>query len=321
MLLTHYALCLAFGVLPHRILNGDPMERRLGRGLSALLTQSQTTETVQQEPEARSREELPLERIRVNPFQPRKNFDPAGIEELVQSIRQHGLLQPVVVRPQGDGFELVSGERRLRAFRELGRSAIPAIVRPNVSDAEMLELALVENLQRRDLDPIERALGYRKMIEQLGLTQEQVADKVGLQRPTVANHLRLLELPESAQQALAKGLIQMGHARALLGCKDSTLAQRLLEKAVRDDLSVREVEALVRTRSSSSAAQGPEPVKVVIPQAPWVRDLEDRMREHLGTKVQLKNGPGYRGQIVIEYFQREDLERLAEILAPRERLM
>jgi len=296
------------------------MERRLGRGLSALFTQPNSPEAPTTEPEIRAREELPIERIRANPFQPRRNFDPAGLEELVQSIRQHGLLQPIVVRARGDAYELVSGERRLRAFRELGRSQIPAILRPEVSDDEMLELALVENLQRRDLDPIERAQGYRKMIEQLGLTQEQVADKVGLQRPTVANHLRLLELPDPVQQALAKGLIQMGHARALLGCKAPDQAQKLLEKAVRDDLSVREVEALVRARSSPTA-QTSEPVKVVVPQAPWVRDLEDRMRDHLGTKVQLKNGPGYRGQIVIEYFQREDLERLSEILAPRERLM
>lgn len=296
------------------------MERRLGRGLSALFTQPSSPDAPQTEPEARAHEELPIERIRANPFQPRRNFDPVGLEELVQSIRQHGLLQPIVVRARGDGFEVVSGERRLRAFRELGRTLIPAILRPDVSDAEMLELALVENLQRRDLDPIERAAGYRRMIEQLGLTQEQVADKVGLQRPTVANHLRLLELPEAAQQALAKGLIQMGHARALLGCKGADQVQKLLEKTVRDDLSVREVEALVRVRSSPTAGPA-EPVKVVVPQAPWVRDLEDRMRDHLGTKVQLKNGPGYRGQIVIEYFQREDLERLSEILAPRERLM
>jgi len=297
------------------------MERRLGRGLSSLLTQSNVPAEPGLEPEAAARDALPIEKIRINPFQPRRNFDAAGMEELVQSIRQHGLLQPVVVRAQGDGYELVSGERRLRAFRSLGRSTIPAILRADVSDAEMLELALVENLQRRDLDPIERARGYRRMIDQLGLTQEAVADKVGLQRPTVANHLRLLDLPEVAQEALAKGLIQMGHARALLGCKDTDLAQRLLEKVVRDDLSVREVEVLVRNRTAPSAAAPTEPVKVVIPQAPWVRDLEDRMREHLGTKVSLKNGPGYRGQIVIDYFQREDLERLSEILAPRERLM
>ena len=297
------------------------MERRLGRGLSALLTQSNSPEDPSLEREARAQAELPIDKIRANPFQPRRSFDAAGMEELVQSIRQHGLLQPIVVRAQGDGFELVSGERRLRAFRGLGRSTIPAILRPSVSDAEMLELALVENLQRRDLDPIERAQGYRKVIDLLKLIQEQVADRVGLQRPTVANHLRLLELPDAVQQALAKGLIQMGHARALLGCKEDALAQKLLERAVRDDLSVRDVERLVRSRTSTAGLPPDEPVKVVIPQAPWVRDLEDRMREHLGTKVQLKNGPGYRGQVVIDYFQREDLERLSEILAPRERLM
>src|SRR5689334_15829604 len=298
------------------------MERRLGRGLSALFTQPNSPEAPTTEPEIRAREELPIERIRANPFQPRKNFDPAGIEELVQSIRQHGLLQPIVVRPTGDAFELVSGERRLRAFRELGRATIPAIIRHEVSDGEMLELAMVENLQRRDLDPIERAHGYRDMMDRLGLSQEQVADKVGLQRPTVANHLRLLDLPQPAQQALVKGLIQMGHARALLGCKDAGIAQRLLEKTVRDDLSVREVEGLVRNRTGAEpSSPAAEPVKTVVPQAPWVRDLEDRMRAHLGTKVQLRNGPGYRGQIVIEYFQREDLERLSDVLAPRTRLM
>src|SRR5262249_16690418 len=160
------------------------------------------------EPETQRREELPLERIRANPFQPRQNFDAAALAELVQSIRQHGLLQPVVVRAVGDGFELISGERRLRAFRELGRTAIPAVILQSVADDEMLEIAMVENQQRRVLDPIERARGYHRMVHELGLTQEQVADKVGLQRPTVANHLRLLELPESGQQALAKGLIQ-----------------------------------------------------------------------------------------------------------------
>lgn len=264
---------------------------------------------------------MQVDRIRPNPYQPRKNFDEAGLAELVESIQRHGLLQPVVLRSLGDGYELVSGERRVRAFRQLGRPSIPAIVRPSVSDAEMLELALVENLQRRDLDPIERALGYQRMMRELGLTQDQVAEKVGLQRPTVANHLRLLELPDLVQQALAKGMIQMGHARALLGSKDAGRTQKLLEKTVRDDLSVRQVEALVREQPTEPSDGGDVPVRTIVPPAPWVRELEARMREHLGTKVELKNGPGYRGQIVIQYFQREDLERLADILAPRQRLL
>lgn len=263
-----------------------------------------------------------MDAIEVNPYQPRQVFDPAAVEELVQSIRQHGLLQPIVVRPKGAGYQLISGERRLRAFRILGRTSIPATVREGVSDQEMLELALVENVQRKDLDPIERALGFRRMMDQLQLTQEQVADKVGLQRSTVANQVRLLELPENVRQALAKGLIQMGHARALLGAKVDSDRLALLERTVREDLSVRSVEDLVRNLNKrpepSSATEGDdEGGKTITPQAPWVRDLESRMREHLGTKVQLKNGPGYRGQIVIDYYQREDLERLMAILAPK----
>lgn len=297
------------------------MERRLGRGLGSLLAGGANEEAVTPAP-VTAAPLIALDSIEVNPYQPRQVFDPAAVEELVQSIRQHGLLQPIVVRPRGSGYQLISGERRLRAFRILGKATIPAIVREGVSDQEMLELALVENVQRKDLDPMERAVGFRRMMEQLGLTQEQVADKVGLQRSTVANQLRLLELPEVARQAMAKGLIQMGHARALLGAKTEADQIALLERTVREDLSVRSVEQAVRqlqqpTGGGSVASDGGEATKTVSPQAPWVRDLENRMREHLGTKVQLKNGPGYRGQIVIDYYQREDLERLLAILAPK----
>lgn len=300
------------------------MERRLGRGLGSLLS-GNATETPAPAAVATAAGgvgEVPIDAIEVNPYQPRQVFDPAAVEELVQSIRQHGLLQPIVVRPKGTGYQLISGERRLRAFRILGKTSIPATVREGVSDQEMLELALVENVQRKDLDPIERALGFRRMMDQLQLTQEQVADKVGLQRSTVANQVRLLELPENVRQALAKGLIQMGHARALLGAKVDSDRLALLERTVREDLSVRSVEDLVRNLTKrqepvSAAESEDEGGKTITPQAPWVRDLESRMREHLGTKVQLKNGPGYRGQIVIDYYQREDLERLMAILAPK----
>jgi ParB family chromosome partitioning protein len=304
------------------------MERRLGRGLGSLLAGGSTEEiAVPAAPAAPaqpgSTPQIALDAIEVNPYQPRQVFDPAGVDELVQSIRQHGLLQPIVVRPHGSGYQLISGERRLRAFRILGKSTIPATIREGVTDQELLELALVENVQRKDLDPIERALGFRRMMEQLHLTQEQVADKVGLQRSTVANQLRLLDLPENVRQALAKGLIQMGHARALLGAKSEADQLALLERTVREDLSVRSVEDAVRQGNkpvSSATAHSEEAAavgKTLTPQAPWVRDLENRMREHLATKVQLKNGPGYRGQIVIDYYQREDLERLMAILAPK----
>jgi ParB family chromosome partitioning protein len=304
------------------------MERRLGRGLGSLLSGSSadevSTPVASTAPAERAATpQIAIDAIEVNPYQPRHVFDPAGVEELVQSIRQHGLLQPIVVRPHGSGYQLISGERRLRAFRILGKTTIPATVREGVADQEMLELALVENVQRKDLDPIERALGFRRMMDQLHLNQDQVADRVGLQRSTVANQLRLLELPENVRQALATGLIQMGHARALLGAKSEADQQALLERTVREDLSVRSVEDAVRQgkkpvgTSLPAAEDGAVSSKTLVPQAPWVRDLENRMREHLATKVQLKNGPGYRGQIVIEYYQREDLERLMAILAPK----
>lgn len=288
------------------------MERRLGRGLGSLLGQSGSVEG------QNAGTELPLDAIRPNPHQPRKTFDPAALEELSDSIRRHGVLQPIVVRPVGTGYELVSGERRLRASQLAGRTTIPASIRSDISDDQMLELAMVENLQRQDLDAMERATGYRLMMDSLQITQEQVAEKVGLKRATVANHLRLLELPAPAQEAVRRGLISMGHARALLGLADSKQVLGLVERIAREDLSVRTVEGLVRMQSNPTpAVEAPTQGLAV---APWVRELEERMRETLGTKVQLKNNPGFKGQIVIEYFNRADLDRLCQVLAPRREL-
>ena len=269
-----------------------------------------------------SSHELELDTIQPNPHQPRKTFSPAGLEELRRSIINHGVLQPVVVRRQGAGFELVSGERRWRAARMAGLRTIPAVVRPEVSEDEMLELAIVENVQREDLDPIERAKGYHLLMERLGLTQEKVAERVGLKRSTVANHIRLLELPEDIQQGVAQGSLSMGHARALLSIQDRNRLVDLAANVVRNQLSVREVERLAReekTPAGPSAETSPD--KVVTPaQPPWVTDLEGRMQEHLGTKVTLKNGEDYRGQIVVHYFDREELERLLTLLAPQQEL-
>ncbi len=285
-------------------------ERRLGRGLGSLLG----TEV----PGASGSDvrEVPLDLIRANPHQPRRIFDPSAMDELAESIRQHGVLQAIVVRPQGDGYELVAGERRTRAARAAGLSTIPATVRADVSDAQMLELAMVENVQRQDLDPIERARGYRQMAEQLGLTQEQVADRVGLKRASVANHVRLLELPEAAQAAVQSGLVSMGHARALLGLTRPERILDLVERIAREGLSVREVESMVR---SESRPRGSSSSAVLTPAGspPWIRELEQRMEEHLGTKVSLRNQPGFRGQVVIDYFNRSDLDRICQILAPK----
>lgn len=285
-------------------------ERRLGRGLGSLLGAEPTAE-----PTA-GVQEIPLDQIRANPHQPRRSFEPGAMEELTESIRQHGVLQAVVVRRVPDGFELVAGERRTRASRAAGLQSIPATIRDDITDGQMLELALVENVQRQDLDPIERARGYRQMADQLGLTQEQVADRVGLKRATVANHVRLLDLPELAQQAVQSGLVSMGHARALLGLARPEKIPELVGRIVREGLSVRDIEVLVRGESQTAT---PTAGAILTPAGapPWIRELEQRMEEHLGTKVTLRNQPGFRGQIVIDYFNRSDLDRICQVLAPR----
>ena len=286
------------------------MERRLGKGLSSLLGE-------QEGPQNPS--ELELELIEPNPFQPRKSMDAAGLEELRDSILQHGVLQPVVVRRKNDGrYQLVAGERRWRASRLAGLKRIPALVKDRVSDDDMLELALVENVQRRDLDPLERAHGYKAMMDQLALTQDAVSVKVGLKRSTVANHLRLLELPVKGQEALAKGLISMGHARALLSLTDEVRLHSILEDVVRKDLSVREVEQLVRAANSPPTSRPPEDRLPASTSPAWLRDLEARLRTRFASKVAVHNGEGYRGRIVIEYYNRTDLDRISGLLAPRD---
>jgi len=284
------------------------MERRLGRGLGSLLS----SEPVPQEPRA----EILIAKIRPNPFQPRRTFAPEALAELEASIRAHGVLQPVVVRSAPGGYELIAGERRWRAAQAVGLKALPAVVRDNVSDQAMLELALIENLQRSDLDPIEKALGFRQLIDQ-GLTQDQVAEQVGLQRSSVANFLRLLELSATVQKTITEGLLTMGHARALLGIAEKARQEELCALAIRKGLSVREVEVRVRELQGRTT----EKVKALSPPPPpWVREMEAKIRSHLGTKVQVKNGEGYQGSIVLEYHGREDLDRLYALLAPRKTL-
>jgi ParB family chromosome partitioning protein len=282
------------------------MEKRLGRGLGALLS----TEPTPVEPRA----EIALAKIRPNPFQPRKTFSPESLDELQSSIREHGVLQPVVLRSAPGGYELIAGERRWRAAQAIGLKAIPAVVREGVSDQAMLELALVENLQRADLDPIEKARGFRQLLEQ-GLTQDQVAQRVGLKRPTVANFLRLLELSEPVQKVVTEGLISMGHARALLGLADRTRQGELCALVVRRGLSVRELEERVRELQGREAGKPDRAAPP--PPAPWVREMEGRLRSALGTKVRVHNREGYRGEIVIEYHGRTDLDRLYALLAPK----
>jgi ParB family chromosome partitioning protein len=262
--------------------------------------------------------ELPIDSIRPNPLQPRKNFSDASLRELADSLTRHGFLQPVVVRPAGRDFELIAGERRWRAARLAGLERIPALVRENLTEGQMLELALVENVQREDLDAIERAHAFRAMMTSLGLTQEEVAQKVGLRRATISNQLRLLELPSEVQAALVAGLISTGHARALLALGSSELQLRALSRISREGMSVRQVEAL--TRSTAGSGGRSDSSSVPVPRKSWVSDLEARIRSRLGTKVTIRNGKGYRGQIVIDYFDRNALERVCDLICPPDRI-
>ncbi len=283
------------------------MDRRLGKGLSSLLGGGI---------DEAAAHEIDIAAISPNPFQPRKSMDPGGLEELRDSIANHGVMQPIMVRRHGAGYQLVAGERRWRAARLAGLERIPAVVRQDLSDQDMLELALVENVQRRDLDPIERARGFKALMDTLGSTQEGVAAKVGLKRATVANHLRLLDLPERAQDALSKGLIQMGHARALLGLNRPQDIDAALEACVRSDLSVRDVEQLVRDRNAPQPTQGAEPVAATVQIAGWVRGAERRLEEALGVPVSIRVDDKGKGDIRLSFATKDVAHRLLEKLAP-----
>ena len=272
----------------------------LGRGLAALIPQRSSTAT--------GSIEIPLARIRGNPRQPRLRLDDAALEGLAASIREHGVLQPILVTETIDGYQLVAGERRVRASRLAGLERIPAVIR-QLADRQQLELALVENLQREDLDPIESARGYRQLIDEFGLTQEDLATRVGRARSTVANTLRLLDLHQSVQDAVADRQITEGHARALGGLEPGTQAH-IVETVIADDLSVRHTEELVRRLRAPRDAAAATPTTAPDPD---VERVEEDLRQSLGTKVRLtRTRRG--GRIVIEYYGDDELTRIYQRL-------
>lgn len=292
------------------------MKSRLGRGLSSLLSdREQSTEGPPSEIEVRL--------IRPNPFQPREVFDEDDLEDLRKSILNHGLLQPVVVRAARGGYELVSGERRWRASQLAGLSMVPAIVRPNVSDDDMLELAIVENVQRQDLNAIERALGFQALQERLGLSQEGVATRVGLRRSTIANHLRLLELPATIQGALSARELTMGHAKALLAIKDPEEQLELFGRLTSGRWSVRDTEEEVRQLVSGQAGGGASTRKAAgksEKKPSWATDMESRLQERFGTRCRVQLSGKERGSVQIDFFERDDLDRLFALLLPDKEL-
>jgi ParB family chromosome partitioning protein len=281
--------------------------RRLGRGLEALL--GPTREDAERDG---SLVELAVVDIRPNPFQPRQDVDPAALEELKASIRQAGLLQPIVVRPMasGGGYELIAGERRLRACQALGWERIPAVKR-EVDDRTALTLALIENLQRDDLSPVDEARGYERLLAEFNLAQQDVADAVGRDRSTVANALRLLKLPAAVLAMLHEGQLSVGHARALLALDDPRAAATLAREAVAQGFSVREIED--RVRGGRAPVRRPR-LKRGVGQAPEVRRVEDALRRRLGTDVRVTLRAKGKGQIHVAFYSNDDLARLLELL-------
>lgn len=276
--------------------------RRLGRGLEALLP-----ELVQKEGDLA--EPLACAAIDPNPAQPRRHFDQEALEELAASIRVHGVLQPVIVRRAAVGrFQLVTGERRLRACILAGRDAIPAIVR-EFSDAEIAEVALVENLQRADLNPLEEAAALQRLLAEYGLTQDELARRLGKSRPGLANSLRLLQAAPKVRAALGEGRLSAGHVRALLSVPAAAAQEELAARVEAKGLSVRETERLAQQRQMPA-----QPVKKRPAQGAEWRDAEERMRVALGTRVHIR-GDLRRGTVEISFFGREDLERLLELLS------
>jgi len=275
-------------------------ERKLGRGLDSLLGEAQPGD-------ADELVRLRLDEIRSSPYQPRQEFEESRLAELASSIRQSGLLQPVIVRHGATGYELVAGERRVRAARMAGLREIPAIVRPYADD-EVLVLGLVENIQRDDLNPIDKAVAYRRLVSHLGATQEEVAGRLGLDRSSVANMIRLLDLPQEVRDLVQRGALGMGHARALLALRDDVDRLRVAERIVREDLSVRAVERLVRDGAASGPTRRVQPRKTSQVQA-----LEAELRSHLGTKVSIQDKRG-KGRIQIEYYSHEEFERILDVL-------
>jgi ParB family chromosome partitioning protein len=302
----------------------------LGRGLSALIPDkpkpAPAAAPVAAPPPAApppppGPRQILLTQITANPQNPRQRFAAEPLGELVASIREKGVLQPLLVRPHGEGFQLVAGERRYRAALEAGLQQVPVVVK-ELSDQEALEIALIENLQRQDLDPLEEAEGYRLLMDRFSLTQEAVAQKVGKARASVANALRLLQLGPESRRLLREGALQTGHAKALLALPDSTAQDTLAARIARDGLTVREVERLA-AHAKPQPPKKPRAERSDIPET-HLRHLTDLLQQRLGTSVRLTptrvlaNGKRLAGRLEIDYFSPDDLDRLLDLLGVRE---
>lgn len=285
----------------------------LGRGLGALIGGEDKVY------EGDELTEIELERIRPNAQQPRTRFDENELENLAASIRENGVVQPILVRKSLDGYELVAGERRWRASQLAGRETIPAVVR-NIDDGKILEIALLENIQRQELNPVEEAIAYRKLIDSIGLTQDELSERIGKPRTHIATYLRFLRLPDDIQRLVQEERISAGHARALLMTEDQAIQRHVSRKILEEGLSVRATERLIKSLTSSNKTQSGKGKSGTAPTTdPNVKAAEIRLRRHLSTNVQIKSDPeGKTGTIEIEFYSASDLDRLYNLILGKE---
>lgn len=279
------------------------MSKRLGRGLDALIPSLSVNDDDKVI-------EISLSQLRPNPYQPRKTFDEDSIKELAESIKQHGVIQPIIVRTVLKGYEIIAGERRFRASQYCGNSTVPAVVR-SFTDQQVMEIALIENLQREDLNAIEVAIAYQALIDKFKLTQEELSMKVGKSRSHIANFVRLLSLPAEIKDNVSRGTISMGHARALVGIKDESVQKELADLTVSLEWSVRELEEAIQKLETKQPEDKtkPNPKK----RDPYIDHLEESLRERFKTTVKIKQQKD-KGKIELQYYSKQDLERLLELL-------
>ncbi|RSD22292.1 ParB/RepB/Spo0J family partition protein [Mesobacillus subterraneus] len=277
------------------------MAKGLGKGLNAFFNmEAEKEEKVQ---------EISIKEIRPNPYQPRKVFQPEAIEELKLSIQEHGILQPIIVRKTIKGYEIVVGERRFRAAKAAKLETVPAVVR-ELNEQQMMELAVLENLQREDLNPIEEGIAYQTLMEKLKLTQEELAKRLGKSRPHLANHIRLLSLPPKIQELISDGKISMGHGRALLGLRKKDKLPILVDKILKEGMNVRQLEQLIQQMNEIVPR---ETKKEKVAKDVFIRERETSLRERFGTTVNIKQSKN-KGKIEIEFFSKDDLDRILELL-------
>ena len=277
------------------------MAKGLGKGISAFFPE----ESIHSDNRV---EYVAVSKLIVNPFQPRKIFNEEALQELAESIKEHGIIQPIVVRKKEKKYEIIAGERRFRAAKLAGLKEIPAIVK-EMTEQQMMEVAILENLQREDLTPIEEAEAYSSLIENLNFTQDALAKRLGKSRPHIANHIRLLQLPEDVRKLMNEGVLSMGHGRALLGLKNKGRIAEVAQKVIAQSLNVRQLESLVHQLNEDVSHETKEKVKKDV----FIQATESQLRDYFGTSVQVKKQKN-KGKIEIEFYSEDDLERILDIL-------